>query len=65
MTESSLPYHRIVVKLGTNLLTGGGGQLDQNIISRLTTQVAQLHKQGLELLVVSSGAIAAADTNWG
>jgi len=59
MIESSLPYHRIVVKLGTNLLTGGSGQLDQNIMSRLTTQVAQLHKQGLELLVVSSGAIAA------
>jgi len=59
MIKPSLPYHRIVVKFGTNLLTGGSDHLDQSIISRLVTQVAQLHKQGLELLIVSSGAIAA------
>ncbi len=59
MTKLSLPYHRIVAKFGTNLLTGGSDHLDQDIISRLVTQVAQLHKQGLEILLVSSGAIAA------
>ncbi len=59
MSKSSLSYHRIVAKLGTNLLTGGTGQLDHDIMSRLVTQVAQLHRQGLELLIVSSGAIAA------
>jgi glutamate 5-kinase len=59
MTKASLPYKRIVVKLGTSLLTGGSSQLDQGIMSRLATQIARLHKQGLELLLVSSGAIAA------
>ena len=59
MSKSSLPYHRIVTKLGTNLLTGSTGQLDHDIMSKLVTQVAQLHRQGLELLIVSSGAIAA------
>jgi glutamate 5-kinase len=59
MTKSSLPYKRIVVKLGTSLLTGGSSQLNQDIMSKLVTQIARLHKQGLELLVVSSGAIAA------
>ncbi len=54
-----LAYHRIVVKLGTSLLTGGGDHLDENIMSSLVAQVAQLHRQGLELLVVSSGAITA------
>ncbi len=54
-----LPYHRIVIKLGTSLLTGGSNHLDQEIMSRLATQIAQLHEEGLELLVVSSGAIAA------
>ena len=54
----SLPYHRIVVKFGTSLLTGGSDRLNQEIMSSLVTQVAQLHKQGLELIVVSSGAIA-------
>ncbi len=56
---SSLPYRRIVAKFGTGLVTGGSDRLNQDIISSLATQVAQLHKQGLELLVVSSGAIAA------
>ena len=55
----ALAYHRIVVKLGTSLLTGGSDHLDENIMSGLVAQVAQLHRQGLELLVVSSGAIAA------
>jgi len=55
---SSVPYHRIVAKFGTSLLTGGSNHLDENIMSRLVAQVAQLHQQGLEVLVVSSGAIA-------
>jgi len=59
MARSSLPYRRIVVKLGTNLLTGGSSQLDKDIMSNLASQIARLHRQGLELLIVSSGAIAA------
>ncbi len=55
----ALAYHRIVVKLGTSLLTGGGDHLDENIMSGLVAQMAQLHRQGLELLAVSSGAITA------
>ncbi len=58
-SSKTLPYHRLVVKLGTSLLTGGGDHLNQEIMSGLVAQVAQLHKQGLELLIVSSGAIAA------
>jgi glutamate 5-kinase len=54
-----LPYHRLVVKFGTSLLTGGSDHLNQGIMSTLVAQVAQLQKQGLELLAVSSGAIAA------
>jgi glutamate 5-kinase len=59
MTKASSPYKRIVVKLGTSLLTSGSSQLDQDIMSSLVAQIARLHKQGLELLLVSSGAIAA------
>jgi glutamate 5-kinase len=56
---SPLPYHRIVAKFGTSLLTGGSDCLNEDIIAGLVAQAAQLHKQGLELLIVSSGAIAA------
>jgi len=53
-----LPYKRIVVKLGTKLVTGGGNFLDTSIISELVRQMAELHRQGVEIIVVSSGAIA-------
>ena len=59
MAKSSLPYKRIVAKFGTNLLTAGSDHLDRDVMSNLAAQVAQLHQQGLELLIVSSGAIAA------
>ena len=58
LKSPTLPHHRIVVKFGTSLLTGGSDQLNQDIMSKLVAQVAQLHKQGLELLIVSSGAMA-------
>jgi len=47
-----------VAKFGTSLLTGGSDRLNQDVMSSLVGQVAQLHQQGLELVVVSSGAIA-------
>ena len=63
--ESGLLYHRIVAKFGTSLLTGGGEHLDENMMSGLVAQVAGLQEQGLELLVVSSGAIAAGRSKLG
>ncbi len=54
-----MKYKRLVVKLGTNLLTGGSGNLNMDIMSSLTTQVAQLHREGYEIIIVSSGAVAA------
>jgi glutamate 5-kinase len=56
--KTVLPYHRIVVKLGTSLLTGGGNRLDEEMMSSLVDQAARLHAQDIELILVSSGAIA-------
>jgi len=64
-TKANLPYHRIVAKFGTSLLTGGSDRLNHDIMSSLVAQVAQLHEQGLELLVVSSGAIASGRSKLG
>jgi glutamate 5-kinase len=58
-TKMGLSYRRFVVKLGTNLLTGGSNQLDQKMMSNLISQIARLQKQGAEIVVVSSGAITA------
>ncbi|MEK7353315.1 MAG: hypothetical protein AABZ77_02270, partial [Chloroflexota bacterium] len=52
-------YRRIIVKLGTSLLTGGSDCLNEETMSMLVSQLARLHGQGIELLVVSSGAVAA------
>jgi glutamate 5-kinase len=57
-SKTELPYRRIVVKLGTSLLTGGGNRLDEKMMAALVDQVARLHAQGVELILVSSGAIA-------
>lgn len=54
-----ISYHRLVVKLGTNLLTAGGDRLDLEVMAILAGQMARLHHQGLEVIIVSSGAIAA------
>lgn len=53
-----MPYQRIVVKMGTRLLTGGSDHLDHEIMSRLVAQIAQLHAGGVATVLVSSGAIA-------
>jgi glutamate 5-kinase len=56
---SSLKYSRIVAKFGTNVLTAGTSRLDMEVMSGLVAQVAQLHKAGAQIAVVTSGAIAA------
>jgi len=53
-----LNYRRIVVKLGTSTLTAGTEQLSTPHMVDLVRQMAYLHSQGRDLLLVSSGAIA-------
>jgi len=57
--KTRLQYRRIVVKFGTSLLTGGDNYLNPDIMSRLVGQVAELHSRGAEIVITSSGAIAA------
>ena len=49
---------RIVVKIGSNVLTRKDGSLDVTRLSALVDQVAELYRQGIEVLMVSSGAVA-------
>ena len=53
-----MTYRRIVAKFGTGLLTSGTDYLDLQVMSSLVEQIAQLHSQGKEIVVISSGAIA-------
>ncbi len=50
---------RVVIKVGSRVLTVEGGGVDYAVISRLCDEIAGLRKQGLEVILVSSGAVAA------
>ena len=58
-SHGSLRYRRIVVKAGTNVLTGGRGSLDLEVIGSLVGQLASVHSSGAEVALVTSGAVAA------
>lgn len=49
---------RIVVKVGSNVLTRNDGKLDITRMSAIVDQVAWLRGQGHEVILVSSGAVA-------
>ncbi|MDY4163642.1 MAG: glutamate 5-kinase [Sutterella sp.] len=49
---------RVVVKVGSALVTNDGRGLDINAIERWAAQIADLQKMGKEVILVSSGAIA-------
>jgi glutamate 5-kinase len=48
---------KVLVKIGSAVLTGEEG-LDLNIIEQLVDEIAQLTKQGYQIVIVTSGAIA-------
>jgi glutamate 5-kinase len=48
---------RVVIKLGTGVLTSGVGQLDTARIAAVCCEIAALRARGTEVLVVSSGAV--------
>ena len=49
---------RVIVKIGSSLLTNNGRGLDRTAIYEWAKQIARLHNQGIEVLLVSSGAVA-------
>jgi|TARA_B100001971_G_C18170025_1_gene526537 glutamate 5-kinase len=50
---------RIVIKIGTNVLTEKLIGLNTTIIKQLTKQIAELHKNKHEIIIITSGAIGA------
>ena len=50
--------HRVVIKVGSSLVTNEGRGLDEAAIGEWCRQMAELVRQGREVIMVSSGAIA-------
>jgi glutamate 5-kinase len=53
-----MKFKKIAVKIGSNVLTRADGTLDITRMSGLVDQIAQLHKKGVEIVLISSGAVA-------
>lgn len=51
--------HRIVIKLGSSTLTAGTTFISPPQVVELVRQTARLHAEGREVIIVSSGAMAA------
>lgn len=58
MRQSEKNYKRIVVKIGSSLLYSDKRILDCNFLGNITAQISGLIKCGVEVIIVSSGAIA-------
>ncbi|MFZ9746299.1 MAG: glutamate 5-kinase [Opitutaceae bacterium] len=57
LPSAARPPRRLVVKLGTGVLTSGVGQLDQGRIAAVCAELAALRAAGTAVVVVSSGAV--------
>ena len=54
----SIKFKRIAVKIGSNVLAGENGKLDLGCISHLVDQISELKREGKEIVLISSGAVA-------
>jgi glutamate 5-kinase len=52
-------FNRIAIKVGSNVITQSDGSLNDGRILRLVEDVAILFKQGVEVILITSGAVAA------
>ena len=47
-----------VVKLGSSIVAEENGELRLSVVARITEEVAALHRSGVDVVIVTSGAIA-------
>lgn len=52
-------YKRVAVKVGSNVLTRADKMLDVARMAALVDQISRLKKEGVEVVLISSGAVAA------
>jgi len=61
----SRPLQKLVVKIGSALITAGGQGLDHASLHRWADQIAALRLKGIDVVLVSSGAVAEGLTRLG
>lgn len=55
-------HRSVTIKIGSNVLTRDDGKIDSESVSLIADQIAFLHNNKLEVVLVSSGAVAAGRT---
>lgn len=58
MKGKSIVRNRIVIKIGSSVLTRSDGTLDITRMSAIVDQIVEIRKLGVEVILVSSGAVA-------
>lgn len=53
---------KIIIKIGSSLLTGAGNQLNLEMIEKIAAEVSELKRAGKQAVIVSSGAVASGRT---
>jgi glutamate 5-kinase len=59
LKNSKPDFNRIAIKVGSNVVTQKDGSLNDGRILRIVEDVAILYKQGIDVVLISSGAVAA------
>jgi glutamate 5-kinase len=59
LKKGATEFNRITIKVGSNVITQSDGSLNERRILRIVEDVAVLYKQGIEVILISSGAVAA------
>ena len=55
-------YKRVVAKVGTNVLSKDDGSIDAGVVEHLAEQISLLKKKGVEVVLVTSGAVGVGRT---
>ena len=50
-------YKRIVIKIGTGVLSKENGHIDEAVLENIVEQVSSLKKSGIEVVLITSGAV--------
>lgn len=53
-----MQFKKIAIKIGSNVLTRADGTLDITRMSAIVDQIAYLHQKGIQIVLISSGAVA-------
>jgi glutamate 5-kinase len=59
LKNSKPDFNRIAIKIGSNVITKEDGSLNDSRILRIVEDIAVLYKQGIEVVLITSGAVAA------